>query len=416
MKFYDTSSLLLLSNDVFTNADEIFCTSSVVLNELENIKTSKRKMESTRYDARQLIQKMYENRDKYNVVLCTNKHYDILNKFDMPVTNDNLIVACAYDYQRQHPVVTVEFCTNDIVLSLIASCVFNLHVTDVLIPTKCEYKGFTVVESDNEYLTDFYNNPSNCGNVFNCKTNEYVIVKGIDGKVDSNVYKWTGVEYIKCSNKPIKTLIFGDKLKAKDVYQQMAIDSIMNNTITAIAGEAGSGKSLLSLMCAMYLIETGKYDRLIILFNPTAARGAAQLGYYQGTMYDKALQTSIGNILITKFGDALAVDRLIKQDKLRLVSMADQRGMEIRDNEILWITECQNCDVDLLKLCLSRASEEAKVIIEGDYKSQVDSSLFEGKNNGLRRAIETFAGEDIFGYVELQNVWRSKLCEMVCKL
>jgi predicted ribonuclease YlaK len=33
----------------------------------------------------------------------------------------------------------------------------------------------------------------------------------------------------------------------KDIYQKMAVDSMMHNDITLVRGHAGSGKSLLSL-------------------------------------------------------------------------------------------------------------------------------------------------------------------------
>jgi len=92
--------------------------------------------------------------------------------------------------------------------------------------------------------------------------------------------------------------------------------------------------------------------------------------------------------------------------------LADCRGMEIRDNEILYLTETQNTTVELIKLALSRVSSGAKVIIEGDYKTQVDSSIFEGSHNGLKRVIDVFKGNELFGYVELQNIWRSKIAQL----
>lgn len=169
-------------------------------------------------------------------------------------------------------------------------------------------------------------------------------------------------------------------------------------------------------MCAMYLVEKGKYDRIVILNNPTKAKGATDCGYYTGSMVEKLMQNSIGNILNTKFGDRLAVDLLLQQDKLRVISMADARGMEIRDSEILYITECQNTSVELLKLSLQRVSQEAKIIIEGDIDAQVDSISFEGNRNGMKRAIEVLKGKPEFGYIELKNIWRSKIAELVEKM
>jgi predicted ribonuclease YlaK len=40
--------------------------------------------------------------------------------------------------------------------------------------------------------------------------------------------------------------MFG-KTKAKDVYQQIAMDSLIRNKLTLLKGPAGSGKSYLSL-------------------------------------------------------------------------------------------------------------------------------------------------------------------------
>ena len=227
-------------------------------------------------------------------------------------------------------------------------------------------------------------------------------------------YNLTKEKYDQLFRKNIQSMYF-EKLKAKDVYQTCAIDSLMNCTVTAITGKAGSGKSLLALMTAMHLIEKGKYDRIVVMFNPTKTRGSSDMGFYSGDFVDKAMQNSIGQILTTKFGDRYAIDVLMQQNKLKLVSMADCRGMEISDNEILWITEGQNTSVELIKLCLSRVSSGAKVFIEGDYESQTDSYAFDGNKNGLRRIITAFKGQEEFGYVQLQNVWRSKLAEL-CEL
>ena len=94
--------------------------------------------------------------------------------------------------------------------------------------------------------------------------------------------------------------------------------------------------------------------------------------------------------------------------------MVDCRGMEINDDEILWITEAENTTTDLMKICLSRVSSGAKVFVEGDFK-QTDSSSYE-ENNGLKRVIEIFKDNSIFGYVDLQNIWRSKIAELADKL
>ena len=172
----------------------------------------------------------------------------------------------------------------------------------------------------------------------------------------------------------------------------------------------------MALATIFTMIEKGTYDRVVIFTNPCKVRGASDMGFYTGDMVKKAMQNSIGNILITKFGDRYIVDQMLAQEKIKIVSIADCRGMEIRDNEILFLSEAQNASIDMVKLLLTRASSECKIVLEGDTEAQVDSHVFEGRNNGLKRIIERFKGEKLFGYVDLPNVWRSKLAELAEKL
>lgn len=407
MNFYDTCSLLGLLDKAF---DEEFVCSSKTLQEIENIKTSDKKDQNIKYRARRLAHLLDDNMGKYDVIIPTNVTFDILKEFQLESTPDNVIMACAYDYNKNCK--PIDFYSDDICCKLIAGSVFGLSVKSVNNDNKIEYKGYTEKVMSDVEMGYFYENLNK--NIYDLLINEYLVIKNENDEV-VDCYRWNGEKHINLYKKLTKSIIFGDKIKPKDVYQSMVVDSIINNTITAISGKAGSGKSLLSLVVAMYLVEIGKYDRLIVMFNPTKTRGATDMGFYGGSFIEKAMQNSIGNILVTKFGDKCAVEMLMQQDKLRLVSMADARGMEIKENEILYLTECQNTSVELLKLCLSRASIGSKIIIEGDFTSQVDSYLFDGNGNGMKRAINVLKGEDIFGYVELQNIWRSKLAELVDK-
>ena len=406
MYFYDTNALLTLQEQVLK---EKFVISSITLQELEDIKTSYKKDQEVKYKARKAIHILDENPDMYDVVVY---HLPLYNMYmsDLEDTPDNKICACAKWYQEFKDNKLV-FVSDDICCRTIARYEFDLNAMGITNNDDIDYTGFKEIKMSEEEMAYFYEHMVD--NIYDLMYNEYLIVKDSDGNVVDK-RKWNGETHKEVFNKTIKSVYF-DNLKPKDEYQSFVIDSIMSNPITAISGKAGSGKSLISLMAAMNLIESGEYDRIVILFNPVKARGASDLGFYSGEFLDKAMLNSIGNILTTKFGDRYAVDYLIQQNKLKLVSMADCRGMEISDNEILWITEASNTSVDLMKLCLSRVSSGAKVIIEGDYEAQVDSREFAGGNNGLKRVIEVFKDHKEFGYVQLQNVWRSKIAEL-CEL
>ena len=410
--FLDTNALLNLQDAAFK---EFFVISQKTLEEIEHIKTDSRKDGEIKYKARLIAHLLDENYGEFEVVRYDSEITKIIESFDLEETPDNIILASAYKYNNEIQLVIVY--TDDLNCKFISKNIFGLETKGVnelnLVKNLDEYKGYKEVTLSDEEMSYFYLHTNE--NIYDCETNEYLIIRKSDGEIVDTL-RWNGTEFKKVCSKTIKSQMFGDKIRPKDVYQALAIDSIMNNTMTALSGKAGSGKSLLSLISIMNLIESGKYDRVVIMFNPTKARGALDMGYYSGDATEKALQNSIGSILTTKFGDRFAVDLLLQQDRIRLVSMADVRGMEVRDNEILYITECQNTSIELLKLCLSRASSECKIIIEGDYSSQVDSYLFDGNSNGMKRAIEVLKGEEEFGYVYLPNVWRSKIASLVDKL
>lgn len=405
--FFDTNALLNLQDACFK---QHFVISQKTLEEIENIKSSSNKDNEIKFKARHIAHLLDDKFDTYDIIPTDKRVYDVLNTLGLSDTSDNIILAAASLCDG------VEVISDDINAKFISKKIFNLPTKGIkesgLIKDIHEYTGYKEVMLSDEEMSYFYLNQDK--NIFDLKDNQYLIIKKSDGEIVDSL-KWND-SYKKVCSKTIKSIIFGDKIKPKDIYQACAIDSIYSNTLTAITGKAGSGKSLISLVSIMNLIETGVYDRVIIMFNPTKAKGASDMGYYSGDAVEKALQNNIGSMLTTKFGDRFAVDMLLQQDKLRLVSMADVRGMEVRDNEILYITECQNTSIELLKLCLSRASSGCKIVIEGDYDTQVDSYVFENGSNGLKRTIEALSGEKEFGYVHLPNIWRSKIATLIDKL
>lgn len=394
--FLDTCALLNLQERAF---DIEFMVSGETLRELERIKVSANKDANLKYKARQITRLLIEHPDSY----------EVYNADVVDLSGDERIRLDAEYAAQSHAEPTV-FVTDDLACRLLAPVDYFHAVigTESILCEEERYTGYKVLDSADAQAR-FYENLAE--NTAGCDINEYVMIVENGNVVDA--YRWTESEgYKGLYNKPLRSHYLNDT-KPKDLFQRAAIDSIMNNMVTCISGPAGSGKSLLALASALQLIKQGKYDRIVLLANPTKAYGASDMGFYPGTAHEKLMANSVGNMLATKFGDRYGVDMLVNQDKLRLISMADVRGMEIRENEILYISECQNTTVDLMKLCLSRVVDGAKVILEGDYDTQVDSHAYLGNRNGMRRVIDVLRGSPLFGYIELQNVWRSALAALV---
>jgi predicted ribonuclease YlaK len=201
--------------------------------------------------------------------------------------------------------------------------------------------------------------------------------------------------------------------KDQDIYQKIALDSLNNNQITMLRGKAGSGKSILSFAYMFSQLEKGNIDKIIIFCNTVAAKGAAKLGYYPGDRVEKLLDSQIGNLLESKLGSRSMVEKLIAEESLVLLPIADIRGYDTSGmNAAVYISEAQNLDVELMRLALQRIGEDSICIIDGDFSHQVDMEQYAGSSNGMRRVSEVFRGQDFYGEVELQNIHRSKIANI----
>ena len=202
-------------------------------------------------------------------------------------------------------------------------------------------------------------------------------------------------------------------LNALDIYQVCAMDSLVRDDITVISGHAGTGKTLLSLCYAFQEIESGRKRNLVVFANPSKVKGSEELGFYPGTRDEKLLSNSIGSILTSKLGSSIELEQLMLQDKIQIYPMSDIRGMEVNSEDIMYITEAQNVSKELMKLVIQRCQQGCKIIIEGDFTTQIDNYFCEGENNGMVALIECLKDYSSFCHVNLPIVRRSELANLV---
>lgn len=407
--FYDTCSLLNYYNQIFTSKHK-FAISEVSIRELENIKVSPHKDEDTKYKARQVVKLLTKNQDQYDVILMTDDIFNRMEVMELDDTPDNRITMSAtyyYEAVSKNTFVTDDFCLYNIAKNLTPIPV-KLG-SEVFESTKEIYKGYKEVTLSDEELAYFYEHLND--NIYNCLINEYLLIKNSNSEIVDK-RKWNGKEYedVKIGN--LKSTMLGN-IKPLDEYQSFVIDSFNTNKVTMIKGSAGSGKSYLTIAYLMSQLEKHKIDKIVIFCNTIATMNSAKLGYYPGTKDQKLLDSQIGNMLASKFGDKIVVEKMINEDKLVLLPMSDIRGFDTTNmNAGIWITEAQNLDISLMKLALQRLGEDSVCIIDGDQKAQVDDYHFAGNNNGMKRASEVFRNTDVYGEITLNKVYRSKIAEI----
>ena len=144
---------------------------------------------------------------------------------------------------------------------------------------------------------------------------------------------------------------------------------------------------------------------------------AIMFNVYPGSRTEKLLDSQIGNLLESKLGDRVAVERLIDDGQLVLLPMSDIRGYDTTGmNAAIYISEAQNLDIELMRLALQRIGEDSICILDGDSNAQVDLSMYAGDNNGMRRVSKVFRGADFYGEVTLLNIHRSKIAQLAQEL
>ena len=408
-KFFDTNTILDLQDKMF---EDDFCISSISLQEMENIKTSGRKDEETKYKARKALHLLDENKDKYEVVIYTTAMENYIVEKQLEITPDTKIIAsCAFSRGLLPQDTDFVFVTNDIACKMIASKIFDLEVESVGENKLDEYKGFVEKSLSEEEMASFYSNLKE--NIYDLLTNEYLVLKNDKDEVVDK-FRWDGYEYQNVKFPTIKSNYFGSvKPYNGDIYQQMVLNSLSNNQVTMIKGAAGTGKSYLALGYLMWLLEKRKIEKIIVFCNTVATANSAKLGYYPGTKDEKLIDSSIGNMLSAKLGDSFGLEQMIGQGKIQLLPLSDIRGFDTNGMCAgVYITEAQNMDISLMKLALQRIGEDSICIIDGDYNAQVDLSQYAGNNNGMRRMSEVFRGQNFYGEIELQNIYRSRIASV----
>lgn len=410
MKFMDTNSLLILQSKMF---EDKFIISSITLNELEQIKTSRTKDEETKWAARQVLRLLSENEDKYEIEVYKSHFDDEIKELDLPLSEDSKIIVCAKEaFIRRECLDTGVFVTEDLACKKLAECI-GLKTEYVKDEKDNQYTGFSIVDMTEEELAYFYGHllPER-QNKYGLLTNQYLLIKHEGQIVDK--YKWASDHYEEVKYNKVESMMFGKIGPIKgDIYQQLALDSLCNNQVTVMRGKAGSGKSYLALGYLMSQLEHGKIDKIVIFANTVAVRGAAKLGFYPGSRDEKLLDSQIGNFLASKFGSITEVEKMIDDGSLMLLPASDIRGFDTSGMRAgIYITEGQNTTIDMLKLMLQRIGEDCTCIVEGDDLAQVDMSEYNGTNNGLRRMSEVFRGKEIYGEVTLQNIYRSRIAEI----
>lgn len=399
----DTNSLI---NNPYIILDKDVIVTSLVLRELEKLEL-RRNDRALQYSIR-VAKRMVEdhlNNEKTEIVDIDNG--GVLEGYAEDYVDNKLI---KYAVEKGHSIIT-----DDILLKhkAVSMGVEVIKSTDQ--ENEISYKGFVEVLMSRDEIDEFYADITN--NKYGILLNQYLVIKS-SPNTTHDVLVWTGewFESIYRAGKQTKVISETNQFKrmiAKDPYQAMAMDSLERNQVTMIRGKAGSGKTMIALNHAWNKVER-RGARLVIFFNPAPSKDSQELGFFKGDMISKALQSSLGTMLKSKFGDEYIVQEYIENRDIEIFPFTDLRGWDSSSDRetVALISESQNLTSELLKMGLQRIDDKTQVIIDGDYHQQVDRDAYL-HSNGMKRASEVLRGKHLYGEVELQKTYRSELADIV---
>ena len=199
-------------------------------------------------------------------------------------------------------------------------------------------------------------------------------------------------------------------VKGKNAEQDEAIKALLDCSIDLVVleGVAGSGKTLLALAAGLeHVLESKQYKEIMFTRAPVSV--GDDMGFLPGTVDEKMLPWCGGMLdnLEYLIGDSKQTESFVVS-KLKILAMQHMRGRSL-NNRYLIVDEAQNISVQQMKVILTRAGENTKIVVMGDG-SQIDNKRLSVDNNALAVLTKLSTSVDFVKVISLPAGVRSRLC------
>jgi PhoH-like ATPase len=247
-----------------------------------------------------------------------------------------------------------------------------------------------------------------------CEQPLYAIVREVSGKTAQ-------FETLTDYTHP-KRSVWG--ISARNREQNFALNLLMNPAIdfVSLLGQAGTGKTLLTLAAALTQVLESKLYSEIIMTRVTVPVGE-DIGFLPGTEEEKmgpwmgALEDNLEVLNKTdvdagEWGRAATHDLI--RNRIKIKSLNFMRGRTFL-NKFLIIDEAQNLTPKQMKTLITRAGPGTKVVCMGNI-AQIDTPYLTEGSSGLTYVVDRFKGWEHSGHVTLQRGERSRLADYAAEV
>jgi phosphate starvation-inducible PhoH-like protein len=182
--------------------------------------------------------------------------------------------------------------------------------------------------------------------------------------------------------------VFQDKKKPKNPVkfnfqlneeQKEAKQIILDNDITVITGQAGSGKTLLAVQIALDQLFSKTVEKVIVARPVVTAK--EDIGFLPGGIKEK-LDPFVAPIYDNAYRlyDKEKVDMYFERGQIEIIPFAFMRGRNF-SNAFIIVDEAQNVTDSQMEMVISRLCKGSKMVIVGDtyqidLRTKKDSGMF----------------------------------------
>ncbi|WP_417334147.1 PhoH family protein [Halarcobacter sp.] len=220
------------------------------------------------------------------------------------------------------------------------------------------------------------------------------------------------------------------QVKPVNLKQKLFMKAILSDMfeLLVIDAKAGSGKTLMSMVSAMRLIDLGYYDKIVYVRNSIESLDkGADIGYLAGNdekfrIYNMALQDTLEFIAKkhlkksesreNKESIESKISELTSKYCIETLWPGEARGRTL-SSAVVIMDEWQNSSEKTTQLILSRLDESCMAIVIGSNR-QIDNLYLNKYNNGLTTLLkQTRNSHDEINMfaIELEKAVRGKFAE-----
>ena len=284
-----------------------------------------------------------------------------------------------------------------------------------VINRKEAYTGVSVLDLPSKKIDLFYKNGYIKSEDYDFSPNEYLVLKGGQQSALA-VHKNGRIEKLRYTSVPSFS---AGGITPRNKEQTFAMEMILDKNIhmATLTGRAGSGKTLISIACALDMLKRGDYKKIVISRPVQSTSG--EIGFLPGSKFDKMepwIQPIIDNLKIV-YGES-ASDHyfhvMMEKGVLEVESLAFIRGRSL-PNTIFILDESQNITYKEAKAVITRMGENSKLIMLGDLE-QIDAPHLDSVTSGLGAVVEKFKDFELSAHIRLLKGERSPLAAYAAKI